>query len=625
MKDKKGFTLVELLAVIAIISILSLMVVPFVIKIYNKSVIKVMHVQENKVKDAANLFVEDYCEDSLDHSKDCPSSYEIANSSGEKYICLSDLQGTDSYIKKVKYKSDSCKGIITYQKDTKTDLYTIVNVYLYCGDDEKGEYKYVTDEYINPAKYSRCNIKTNNEMYYFQIMEEKLSEIHSILQRENELTVQASNETNTSEDRVNIKNEMLELNNEINNIYNFEYLNYKIFHEDNDLTGKYVVKVVSTNGLNLDSLTYSDYNNDNKIIQEAIKDVSYFRSYLGSEQNALEYRLNFNKCNDNNCKLEVIKNIVARIYELAYNAAYSTTYTNDDLISINLEVQKLFDNLDVFSKNLSDNSLSKDSIFPNGKDTLTKDNSKKVYEDASNYIKNNTNKNLNSSSTWKDQISMYETVNGSIDDVINIVERQNELISKCSTSSLSSEDKSTIDKELAALYNEIESIKNSTTFNSINVLSDSSYYNDYLLYDLSDTNLKNISCSTSSTSSKVISDYQRKLTLNNISINANINKSNKLIEFIECSSNSCALDSVKDILDIMLSLADNAISADNNAREEYNIQYSTYFKALNHISEISENTNYSVEGLGLLNTNILTSSAASSVRTLITNKLSNIN
>ena len=113
--------------------------------------------------------------------------------------------------------------------------------------------------------------------------------------------------------------------------------------------------------------------------------------------------------------------------------------------------------------------------------------------------------------------------------------------------------------------------------------------------------------------------------MNNISINANINKSNKLIEFIECSSNICALDSVKDILDIMLSLADNAISADNNAREEYNIQYSTYFKALNHISEISENTNYSVEGLGLLNTNILTSSAASSVRTLITNKLSNIN
>lgn len=162
MKNKKGFTLIELLAVIAILAILTLMAVPSVIKIYNESVIKAMHVQENKVKDAANLFVEDYCEDSLDHSKVCPSSYKTTNSSGEKYICLSDLQGTDSYIKNVKYKSDSCKGIITYQKDTGTDLYTIVNVYLYCGDDEKGEYNYVTDEYINPAKYSRCNIKTNN-------------------------------------------------------------------------------------------------------------------------------------------------------------------------------------------------------------------------------------------------------------------------------------------------------------------------------------------------------------------------------------------------------------------------------------------------------------------------------
>lgn len=83
--------------------------------------------------------------------------------------------------------------------------------------------------------------------------------------------------------------------------------------------------------------------------------------------------------------------------------------------------------------------------------------------------------------------------------------------------------------------------------------------------------------------------------------------------------------SVKDILDIMMSLADNAISADNSAREEYNIQYSTYFKALNHILEISENTNYSFKGLELLNTNILTSSAASSVKTLISNKLSSIN
>ena len=40
MKDRNGFTLTELLAVIAIIAILTLMVVPAVIKMYNENVIK---------------------------------------------------------------------------------------------------------------------------------------------------------------------------------------------------------------------------------------------------------------------------------------------------------------------------------------------------------------------------------------------------------------------------------------------------------------------------------------------------------------------------------------------------------------------------------------------------------
>lgn len=516
------------------------------------------------------------------------------------------------------------QGIIIYQKDDDTDLYTNANVYLYCGDDGNGEYNYVTDEDINPAKYSRCNIKANNDMYYFQIMEEKLSEIHSILQRENELNVQIGNETNTSEEIANIKKEMLELNDNINKIYDYEYLNYKILHKDNELTGKYVVRIVSTSGLNLDNLTYSDYKNDEKIIQEAISNISYFRSYLGAEQNALEYRLEFNKCSDNNCKLDVVKEMVARIYEISYGATYSTTYNDNDLISINLEVQKLFDNLDIFSKNINDNSISKNSIFPNGKDTLTKDNSKKVYLDASKYIKNNLNNNLNYTDTWKNQISMYNVINGSLDSISSIVDRQAELINSCITSSLTNGDKNEIDKELASLYNEIENIKKSTLYNTIEVFNDSDYYKDYLIYDLSDLDLKKISCSNGSTSSKTISNYKRKMNLNIISVNANINKANKIIEFVECSKNNCALTSVKDILNIMMSLANDAINASDNVREEYNIQYNVYFKTLNHIAEISKNSNYSVEELGLVNTNILTSSAASSVKTLISNKLSNI-
>ena len=65
---KNGFTLIELLVVIAIIAILALIAIPAAIKIYNENVIKAMHVQESKVRDAANIFVEDYCNDPLDHS-----------------------------------------------------------------------------------------------------------------------------------------------------------------------------------------------------------------------------------------------------------------------------------------------------------------------------------------------------------------------------------------------------------------------------------------------------------------------------------------------------------------------------------------------------------------------------
>ena len=127
-----------------------------------------------------------------------------------------------------------------------------------------------------------------------------------------------SNETNTSNDREKIKKEIQELNKEINSLYDFKYLDAMILHKDNILTGKYVVKVVSSSGLKLDSLTFSDYVKDEDTVKKAIKDVSYFRSYIGAEENALEYRLEFNKCENDSCKLDIVKNMVMRIYELSY-------------------------------------------------------------------------------------------------------------------------------------------------------------------------------------------------------------------------------------------------------------------------------------------------------------------
>lgn len=614
--NRKGFTLVELLAVIAILGILTLIAVPNVIKLYNEAVLREMVVQESNVMNAANIYLEDYCNSKLDDRLVCPSSYEEVNSKDEKYVCLSDLQeASDSYIGNVKYKKDSCEGIIVYGKDKETGLYTEAKTYLYCGNSDTLEYNYITDETINPQDYSRCNIKVNNEMYYFRIMEEKLSEIHSILQRDYELVVQMGNETNTSDDRESIKKEIIEHNKEINNIYDYKYLDEMILHKDNKLTGKYVVRVVSSSGLKLDDLTYSDYVKDEDIVNKAIRDVIYFRSYIGAEENALEYRLEFKKCDSDSCKIDVVKNMVMRIYELSYNTTYNTTNNEDDLVSINMEIQKLFDNLDIFSNNMNNSSISKSSVFPSGKDVLTKDNSKKIYDEASLYLKN-SNDQLDTSSVWEDEVSMYETAKGALREVISLTNEQSKLINSCGSDTLTN-------SKLNELYDEIENIKDKTTFNTNKILGDSSYYKDYLLYDLSNNDLKNISCSNSESSS-VISKYQRMMNLNIISINANIDKAKVLIDFSKCSDSSCILDVVKNILNNMVSLSDKAITSSESAREEYNIEYTTYFKSLNHIALISENNNYSTSSLGIDNTNILTLENAKSVKEILNSKISNI-
>ena len=112
MKNKNGFSLIELLGVIAIVAILTLMVVPAAIKTYNENAIKAMHVQENEVKEAANLFVEDYCKNSIDQTKICPKSYSTPVND-KKTVCLQDLQkSSDKYIDDIKYKGSDCKGYI---------------------------------------------------------------------------------------------------------------------------------------------------------------------------------------------------------------------------------------------------------------------------------------------------------------------------------------------------------------------------------------------------------------------------------------------------------------------------------------------------------------------------------
>ena len=157
MKNKYGFTLIELLAVIAIIAVLTLIAVPAALKIYNENVIKSMRVQEGLVKDAANLFVEDYCKSSIDQTKICPKSYS-KGLDNKKVVCLQDLQNSsDKYIGTIKYKGSDCKGYVTYYYDSKLGTYENPKTYLFCGKDKDNNYEYLTDDDYDFKEYCSCN------------------------------------------------------------------------------------------------------------------------------------------------------------------------------------------------------------------------------------------------------------------------------------------------------------------------------------------------------------------------------------------------------------------------------------------------------------------------------------
>lgn len=139
-----------------------------------------------------------------------------------------------------------------------------------------------------------------------QTAEGALNEVHSMLQRMRELSVQASNGSSSDEDRGKIQLEVAELTKEIDEISKRTQFNeMPLFTADTDITLQVgansgqtmtikIAKMDATElGINtLDITDQADAQAALVVIDDAIEKISQQRSILGASQNRLEHTVN---------------------------------------------------------------------------------------------------------------------------------------------------------------------------------------------------------------------------------------------------------------------------------------------------------------------------------------------
>ena len=135
MKNKRGFTLVELLAVIAILAILIIVVLPNFVSSFSDAKKKAAKIQENEIVDSSKLVLEDYCTNKLNEEYNC-SDVSVAASSSDttlKYTCLKTIQ-EKKYIDDIVIGGKKCYGFVLYNKETDSKNYSNHKTYIRCGD-----------------------------------------------------------------------------------------------------------------------------------------------------------------------------------------------------------------------------------------------------------------------------------------------------------------------------------------------------------------------------------------------------------------------------------------------------------------------------------------------------------
>lgn len=135
---KNGFTLTEILVVLALIGLLLVIVVPRIGNSLNKGTEKAMKVQEGELKDAGLMFLEDMCKNPTKEDKGkCPATIKYNNTTNtySGYVLLNTLV-SEKYIDEIKLDKQACNACVKYSNNE-------AKAYIKCGT------AYTTEGYNN--------------------------------------------------------------------------------------------------------------------------------------------------------------------------------------------------------------------------------------------------------------------------------------------------------------------------------------------------------------------------------------------------------------------------------------------------------------------------------------------
>ena len=127
--NKKGFTLVEILAVLVILSLLLILTVPSIMDALNKGKNKINEINKKQIEDATKIIVDEviYC-NMTEITKDALGETSCSDAKTKL------INGVDIDISKLKLddKSSKCSGTINVKIDSETYKETIDTTYVTC-------------------------------------------------------------------------------------------------------------------------------------------------------------------------------------------------------------------------------------------------------------------------------------------------------------------------------------------------------------------------------------------------------------------------------------------------------------------------------------------------------------